>query len=493
MIKVLSTKMMKDADNYAVSNVMPEIELIRKAGKAVFSQYHFKGKTLIIVGSGNNGGDGLALAKLLKEDNKDVSILQLFPITKPHLLELLSECIDSFIPIYEYSSSFKFTGYDTFVDAIFGIGFKGELDGITKEVVEKINSLRTYTISIDINSGLNADNGITKLAVVSDMTVAIGFVKPGLLLNDSKDYIKYLTCINIGIPYTGESYYLYNSTDFNKEFPKRKYNSHKGTYGYVGIMGGSYKYSGSVKLSNLALVSLSVGAGVSRVIAPYAICDSILPFLLESTIFPITSNAENNFSFEEDEIHSAITGLSALGLGMGMGVSEDNCKIIEYILLNYDKKLLIDADGLNNLSTMDLNLLNKSKADIVLTPHVKEFSRLINRSVEDILNNPIEYAIKFTEEYNVTLLLKGTATIISKAGKVYISATGSPALSKGGSGDILSGIITGLMGYKDALSSSISGAYIFGRCGDLALRKYGSYSPLPRDIINLLKEIMKKY
>ena len=142
---------------------------------------------------------------------------------------------------------------------------------------------------------------------------------------------------------------------------------------------------------------------------------------------------------------------------------------------------------------MDLNLLNKSNADIVLTPHVKEFSRLINKSVNEILENPIEYVSKFTSEYNVTLLLKGTATIISKNGKIYISATGSSALSKGGSGDILSGIITGLMGYKNALLSSISGAYIFGRCGDIALRKYGSYSTLPRDTINILKEIMKKY
>ena len=493
MIKVLSTKMMREADEYAISNVMSEIELIKKAGKAVFSQYHFKGKTLIIIGKGNNGGDGLALAKLLKEDNKDVSILQLFPITKPHLLDLLSECIDHLIPIYEYRESFKFTGYDTFVDAIFGIGFKGELEGIAKDVVEKINSLMTYTISIDINSGLNADNGITNLAVISDMTVAIGYVKLGLLLNDSKDYIKYLTCINIGIPYKNESYYLYNSQDFNKEFPKRKYNTNKSTYGYVGIMGGSYKYSGAVKLSNLALISLSVGAGVSRIIAPYAICDSILPYLLESTIFPITSNQDNNFSFEKEEIIEAIKGLSALGIGMGMGVSEDNKKIIEYILLNYNNRLLIDADGLNNLSTMDLNLLNKSNADIVLTPHVKEFSRLINKSVNEILENPIEYVSKFTSEYNVTLLLKGTATIISKNGKIYISATGSSALSKGGSGDILSGIITGLMGYKNALLSSLSGAYIFGRCGDIALRKYGSYSTLPRDTINILKEIMKKY
>lgn len=492
MLKVLSREMMREADNYAISNVMSEIELIEKAGKAVFSHYHFKGKTLIIIGKGNNGGDGLALAKLLKENSKNVSILQLYPITKPHLLNLISECMNMLIPIYTYDKSFKFTGFDTFVDAIFGIGFKGELDDISKEVITKMNSLMTYTISIDINSGLDSNNGRASLAVLSDLTIAIGYLKPGHFLADAKDYIAELICTNIGIPYKGKPYYLYNEDDLNNALPRRKYNTNKSTYGYVGIMGGSYKYSGSIKLSNLALAALTVGAGVSRVIAPDTISDSIISYLLESTLYPISSDKEG-FLFDKDEIIFAIKNLRALGYGMGVTVKEDTIKILEYLILNYEGRLLIDADGLNALSLLDLNILNESKADIVLTPHVKEFSRLIKRDVDDILNDPIDYARKFTEEYNVTLLLKGTTTIISKAGKIYLTVTGNEALSKGGSGDILSGIITGLMGFKEPLDAALAGSYILGKCGDLAIKKYGSYATLPRDIINLLKEIMKKY
>ena len=349
MLKILTKEMMKDADSYTTSHVTTEIELILKAGKAVFSSYSFPGKTLIIIGKGNNGGDGLALAKYLKEDSKDVSILQLFKIEKEVLLNLLNECIELHIPVYEYNESFSFYGYDTFVDAIFGIGFRGDLEGIVRDVVLKINSFNSYTISIDINTGLDANSGKTNLAVKSDLTMAIGYLKPGHFLNDAKDYILKLVAVNIGIPYNKECYYLYTDRDLRKVFVERKINSHKGSFGYVGLMGGSIKYSGSIKLSNLALLSLIMGAGVSRLIVPSDISDSILPYLLESTLYPIESNSSGGFAFDLDSIESAIKGLDALSFGMGIGESKENTEILEYLLKNFKGKLLLDADGLNTL------------------------------------------------------------------------------------------------------------------------------------------------
>lgn len=493
MLKVLSTSMMREADQYTIDNLTTLEDLIMKAGRAVFQSHKFMGKTLIIIGKGNNGGDGLALANILKDEGHDVEILQLFKLSSPILLALLSTAIEKHIPVFEYSDDFNFIGYDTFVDAIFGIGFKGEINEPVKSVINKINSLETFTISIDINTGLDADTGKTNLAVLSDLTVALGYLKPGHFLNDAKDYIYSLACNNIGIPYEKETYYLYTGDDLKQIFKKRKYNSNKSTYGYVGIFGGSYKYSGSIKLSSLGEAALRLGCGVTRIIAPQSIADSILPYILESTLYPIESDELGNFVFNEGEIEEATKGLSALAFGMGISDTLDNIKILEYILNNYDKKLLIDADGINTLAKLDLELINNSYASIVLTPHVKEFSRLINVSVGDILLDPIKYAKEFTLKYKCTLLLKGTTTIVSNRGKIYLISTGSPALSKGGSGDILSGVIVGIMGYNNSIDSTLAGAFLFGLAGDILNKKYGSYTSIPRDVIEVLKELLKNY
>jgi len=493
MLKVLSNEMTRESEKDIISLGTTEEELINKAGRAVFSCYNFKGRTLIIIGKGNNGGDGLALAKLLKQNGKDVTILQIFNIEKPLILNMLTDCILSSIPVYKYDNSFKLYGYDTIVDAIFGVGFRDKLESPVKELIEEINKLTTYKISIDINSGLNSDNGKTELAFISDLTVSIGYIKPGCLLNDSKDYIKELKVVNIGIPYNKETYQMFLENDLENVFIERKNNSNKSTYGYVGVMGGSYKYSGAIKLSNLSLVSLSMGCGITRVIAPDSISDSILPFLLESTMYPLPSNEYGEFKYDINRIKDSIKGLKALAFGMGIGISNDNELILEYLLNNFENNLLIDADGLNILSRMNLEILNNSKSNIVLTPHVLEFSRLINVDKEEILNNPIKYAKEFTLKYNVVLVLKGTTTIISKNGKIYFVSTGCVTLSKGGSGDMLSGVIAGIMGYSSSLDASLAGSYVFGLAGDIARIKYGSYSVLSRDIINILKEIMKKY
>jgi len=493
MIKVLTREESRAADEAAIKNGISETELMRRAGLAVFDSFSFEGDTLIVIGKGNNAGDGLQLAKLLREAEKEVKILQLYNITKPAILDLLSQCMDIQIPIYRYNDSFSLEGYDNIVDAILGIGYKGELDDYLSNIIIRLNNAGGNKIAIDINTGLDANNGRSKLAFESDLTIAIGYPKTGLFLNDAKDYISDVTSDTIGIPYTGESVELFLENDLDLIFSKRKKNVHKGMFGYVGIMGGSFKYSGSVKLGNLALSALTSGAGVARIIAPYEICDSIMPYLLEATLYPIDS-IDGHFIFNKDQIDDSIKGLSSLALGMGMDKFSDAKLIVEHIIKTFEGRLLIDADGLNALKDLDLEILNNSKAEIVLTPHVKEFSRLINVDTETILDNPVKYAKEFTLKYHVTLLLKGDTTIISDKGNIYFVTQGSPALSKGGSGDILSGIIAGIMGYeKYPYLACCAGSFVLGNAGMLAEDETGDYATLPRDTIEQIKEVMKKY
>ena len=491
MEKILSVEMMQEADKYTIKNLISQKDLILRVGKEIEKNFIFDhNKILIVVGKGNNGGDGLALAIALLdvdccfdiyfvyEDNANIlkELLNDYPKLKEHIVKSLD----------------AIGKYDIIVDAIFGIGFNGSIDDKISNLFDTINQAHKFTISIDIPSGLNANNGKATIAIKSSLTFAIAYYKPGHFLNDAKDYIERLNCLDVGIKSLSTGYNLYEA-NLDKEFSKRKQNSHKGSFGYVAIMGGSKYYSGSVKLANVALSSLIVGSGVSRLIIPECIEKMVGKYVLEATLFPLKSD-NNSFVYEKEGLQKAIDKIDALAFGMGISDNYvENSKILTYILNNYAGKLLIDADGLNTLSKMDLNLLNNSKASIVLTPHMKEFSRLINVDVDLIIQNPIYYVKEFSKKYNVVLLLKGTSSIVAYQEQIYIIKEGSVCLSKGGSGDILSGIICGILGYKDFLEATLVGTYLFGRIGTINQKSNGVYGNLPRDTLKTLKNIMKKY
>jgi NAD(P)H-hydrate epimerase len=260
-----------------------------------------------------------------------------------------------------------------------------------------------------------------------------------------------------------------------KDFLKPRMNfSNKGTYGYVGIMGGSSNYPGALRLANLGECSLRSGCGVSRLIVAEEIYDLIFNNVLETIVAKIPSR-NGKMIFDEEAIKNALKGLKVLSVGVGWGESSEYEKILEYILLNYDIPVIIDADGLNTLAKMDLNILNDCRAKVILTPHLKEFSRLTNYSIAEILEKTLECCAAFVDKYNVTLLLKGPTTIVIDKNDIYLINTGNSGMATAGSGDVLTGIITGLMGYhfEDLTKTVAVSAYINGFAGDLAAQKYG--------------------
>ena len=198
--------------------------------------------------------------------------------------------------------------------------------------------------------------------------------------------------------------------------------------------------------------------------------------------------------FNKDNIDEAIKGLKAIAIGPGLGNKEDHKKIIQYLIETVDVPLIIDADGLNSLSKIDLSILNNSKAKIVLTPHIKEFSRLINVSVNDIFLDPVKYVSSFVNQYNVTLLLKGPTTIIADKTQIYFVNSGSPGMATAGSGDVLTGIITGLLGYQqdNILFTVCLGAFINGLAGEIAAKKFGEISMLSSDTISSIPDAIMR-
>lgn len=286
--------------------------------------------------------------------------------------------------------------------------------------------------------------------------------------------------------------YEIETKDIKNKFIQRQRDTNKGDYGYVGIMGGSLEYSGAVKLANLSASAMRAGCGVVRLIVPEGIAKAVAPYLLEQTIFPMNDNA-NKMVFSEEQINEALTKLKALAIGMGWGQSEEYEKILEYILGNYNIPVVIDADGLNTISKMNMDILKSTKCKVILTPHLKEFERLSKIKVEDIKKEEITIAKDFAKKYDVILLLKGPTTVVTDGEKVYLVKRGCPGMATAGSGDVLSGILVGLLGYNEPdILTVATGAYLNGIAGEIAQEKYTDISMIASDTVKCLPEAIKK-
>ena len=286
--------------------------------------------------------------------------------------------------------------------------------------------------------------------------------------------------------------YEIEEKDIKDKFAQRLSDTNKGDFGYVGIMGGCMEYSGAVKLANLSATAIRAGCGVVRLIIPSGIAKVVAPFLLEQTIFQICDNNEKML-FSEEQIKQALDKLRALAIGMGWGQSEEYEKILEYILNNYSLPVVIDADGLNMLSQMNLGILKNTKCKVILTPHLKEFERLSKIKIDDIKQDEINIAKDFAKEYNVILLLKGPTTVVTNGQEVYLVKRGCPGMATAGSGDVLSGILVGMLGYNEPdILTVAAGAYLNGMAGEIAQEKYTDISMVASDTAKCLPEAVKK-
>lgn len=268
--------------------------------------------------------------------------------------------------------------------------------------------------------------------------------------------------------------------DIKHFFEERSIDANKYDFGVVGVMGGSLKFSGAIKLASMSALAMHSGAGIVRVIVAKDIADIVAPYLLEQTLWPL-----------DDDLQEAINNLDVLALGMGWGISDQNVQYLKYILKNYQGKLIIDADGLNILAN-NLDLLKETKAQVILTPHLKEFSRLLNIDVAHIKHDPLKYAQKFVQKYPVVLLLKGSTTIVVDHNNTYLVVAGNPGMATAGSGDVLSGILAGFLGYNEYSALSVAaGAYLAGLAGSLASQKYTDIAMVAHNTIEFIPAAIK--
>lgn len=494
MTEIVSAVEMRRSDLATIAGGVSGRELMHRAARGIFESYSsWQGPTAILCGGGNNAGDGYALALLLQEAGVECRILRVSDQLSEDGAFYLSRCLEAGIPVDSFCADKELSWAGEIVDCIFGTGFHGVPEGLAKSAIEAINRAGRPVVSADINSGLDATSGRASVAVRSDLTVSIGTRKYGHYLADAKDYIGQLANVDIGIPILGKRARLLSCEAVREILGERRQNSHKGDFGYVAILGGCAEYAGAVKLSSMGCAALRAGCGVATVAIPASISDAVAPYLLESTLTRLPDDGEGGMRFSPEALDALCKRHSALALGMGWGRREDNPRILEYILKEKEIRLIIDADGLYALSVLPHEILAESGCHVVLTPHMGEFARLVGRSVEEISKDPVEVAEEYAARMGVTLLLKGATTVVTDGKETYLVDRGSAGMATAGSGDVLSGVLCGLLGSRGADPLTVAaGAYLAGRAGELAALEMTPIAMLASDTVAMLPRAIRE-
>lgn len=395
-------------------------------------------------------------------------------INKPLLL--ISEERSNYLDIFKrefsnitvYNNNIKIEEFDYIFD------FLGSSKYLDKDTIERLNKL-DRTVSIDINASLSNINGLGMDILKSRETIVYQAYQPGHFLNMAKDYIGKL--ILYKDKDTVSNINLLEMTDIKEYFPERLNFSNKGSYGKSYLIGGSISYSGAIKLANLSLTSLLAGTGRATLVVDRKLTDIVAPYLLESTLMCLD---------DIKQLNTIISDSTATLFGPGLDISKWNKMILDYLLVNSKTPLIIDASG---LVMLDKFLLLNKKCEVILTPHPKEFARLIDKTVKEVLENLVELAASFAKKYKVILLLKGTTTIVTDGDYTYFVNEGHAGMATAGSGDVLSGILTGLVSYNKVSPKLVAAAsFLAGYSAFLALNTTNDISYIARDTIKFIPQ-----
>lgn len=467
---------------------------VERAAHALLDACRPDAPVAIVCGGGNNGADGYALGCLLAARGISCHIFRCSAHFSAVGHIFYEQACNAGIPNTLCTEQTDLSPYAQIVDCIFGTGFAGDPRGVAASMIRRINQAAergAYVLSADVPSGLNAENGIANLCVCADRTVALGGYKPGHFLKQAHAVCGRLTCDTLGIclPHVA---LLPQREDYLSWLPDRAADTHKGSYGTVCILGGSRRYTGAPKLANLAQSALRSGCGISRLCVPNSLTDAVAPLLLESTLYPMPER-DGQMCFDEQALMGALQGAVACAVGMGWGSSPEYEKILDFLLQQPSLHLIIDADGLNTLARMDLSVLSRAAAQVVLTPHPMEFQRLSGVAVDDILQAPLTQAAAFAAQHGCTVLLKGSTTTVTDGHTTYLVNRGTSGMATAGSGDVLSGALCGLCGFMPAnVQTAALGAYLCGTAGELAAAHLSEYAMLASDTATFLPKAFEQ-
>ncbi len=489
---------------------IPSIVLMENAGMKsaeIIWDYFIKencSRIVILSGKGNNAGDGYVIARHLYSKNiaddvyAPIHIFQCYPSS-----ELKGDALVNYGIAKELFRSDYFEIFDDvtrlidiseidnekilFVDAVFGIGFKGRLDDKVKNIFADISQFVNdkFVIAVDVPSGLY-DYTDASDCLKADVTVSMGVKKFSTLFFSGKEVSGEIKIVDVGIAnsmfdeFNGKEILLVEKQDTFFDEIQRNVNSHKYNNGKLFILAGSEGYTGAAYLASQS--ALRAGCGSVILGIPEGLIAIMEAKTTEVITLPLKSDKYlNNESYEmvQEKIEWADTVL----LGPGMGRESDTMSFVRNLVKKYNKNFVIDADGIYAFRG-HLDLLKKDNCSVVLTPHFGEFAGLLEISTDELKKDFYNIAKEFAEKYDVVLVLKGSPTVITKGKEFYVNSCGRENLATIGSGDVLSGIIASLTAQSgDALNSCISGAYLHGYCGDRLYALYGDSGTIAGDLI----------
>lgn len=505
MRELLNSSQMKECDKYTIEEIgIPSSVLMERAALSVVQEILAdyspeKIAAVIFVGTGNNGGDGIAIGRILKEHGVKVEIVTTgnFEKCSIEMKQQMTIAENMGISIKKYDDSLE-GEYNIIVDAIFGIGLSRQVQGIFQSAIQWINQKKTdkeeiSVYAVDIPSGIHTDTGeMLGCAVQADKTITFQYGKPGLYLAVGRVHTGKVVVKNIGISSKPidqnkiqPELFCYEPEDL-KRLPLRDENGHKGTFGRVLVIAGSKNMAGAAVFS--AESAYRTGCGLvevftveeNRVIVQEQIPEAVL------TTYENTSDLVG-------KLKCSIKKADVIVLGPGLSLTEQAEKLVEYTMLNAGQPCVVDADAINILAYHPEWLESRSAA-CILTPHIKELARLTGRDVSEVKQTHIAAAKEVAKHYNCIVVAKDARTVVAEKSekKCYLNLSGCSGMATGGSGDVLTGIIAGLLAQKQPLyEAACLGVYIHGLAGEAAQEKIGGYSMTARDIIGNIHNIIR--
>ena len=506
MYRICTRRQMGDADRRSTEEFfIPGIILMENAAYACVNALTKRfgsvsgEKVFCFCGKGNNGGDGLAVARLLSVRGAEVTVYLTHgdsyggdALENRKMLSGMNVVVTENFDFLDL----KLASADIIIDAIFGTGLRGEVDEQAYDVIDSINSSGKYVLSVDIPSGVSADTGeVCGICIDASETVTFAAYKQGMFLFPGCAYTGDISVADICTPKAllkDVNRFCTDDEFVSGFFPKRDKNTQKGDYGKVLIIGGSRGMTGAPVMA--AQAALKAGAGLVTVASAKSLNVVLSSKLTEAMTYPLTDD-DGSLSAEcIDELLPLLDRADSVLIGPGMGKGRGCRKVFEAVMKNCRVPLVVDADGLNLLSE-DPSVMESCSCSLIFTPHEVEMSRLLGEELSVVTEGRISVSDMYAQENGVTLILKGHHTIVTGSdGTQYINNTGNPGLSTGGSGDVLAGIIAALAAKGDRIDEAATAAaavYIHGRSGDLAAAELGEDSITATDVIKYLPDAIK--
>lgn len=496
-MKILSAAQIREVDAYTIQNEpIASIDLMERASRKFTNwfkqQFDDSNRICIVAGTGNNGGDGLAAGRMLVDANYDVAafVVGKSEGSEDFLINLQRLSKDMEIPRIEDAGAFpSFNEYDIVIDAIFGSGLSRPVEGLYGRIIEKINGANAVKVSIDISSGLFCDqSSIDQITAKADYTYTFQLPKLAFLLPENDERVGEWILGDIGldkdfIDRQVTDYVMVTRELLEPFVKKRPRHSHKGSFGKGLLVTGSYGKMGASVLASRAF--MRSGAGLLTVMSPkcgYHILQSSVPEAM------VLTSGEKLLEKNNEKLPT----YDAIGLGPGLGTDPKTAELVAQLLQDSEDPLVIDADGLNILAK-NTHLLGILPPKSILTPHPKEFERLVGSSKNNF--DQLKRLKQFARKINGYIILKGAYTAVaSPEGHIYFNSTGNPGMATAGSGDVLTGIVTSLLAqHQSPFHAAIFGTFIHGLAGDIAREAEGEEGLLASDIIRNIPRAFRSF